>query len=182
MIGIPLGLLYANLGEWFLHRYVLHKLGRFKGSPWRYHLYEHHREAWKNDYRDPGYEKPVFGRHAQGREAIQVAGVALLHLPLFPIAPFFTGAALYGAWNYFRVHKKSHLDPEWARRELPWHVDHHLGPNPEANWCVTKPWADLILGTREPWLGTDREKEDVARRADLEERRARRRARDATPA
>jgi hypothetical protein len=176
MIGIPLGLLYANVGEWVLHKYVLHRLGRRQGSFWDYHWHEHHRAAWKNDFRDPAYEQPVFGRHAQGREAIQVAGLALLHLPLFPIAPFFVGTAVYCAWNYFRVHKLSHLDPVWAWKHLPWHVDHHLGPNPEANWCVTRPWADVLFGTREPWVGTPREAEDQARRAALKARRATRAA------
>ena len=32
---------------------------------------------------------------------------------------------------------------------LPWHVDHHMGRNPDLNWGVTRPWFDLLLGTRE---------------------------------
>ncbi len=47
-------------------------------------------------------------------------------------------------------------DPEWGKEHLPWHYDHHMGPNQDSNWCVTKPWFDDLLGTRERYLGTER--------------------------
>ena len=65
------------------------------------------------------------------------------------------------------------MDPEWARENLPWHYDHHMGPNQDANWCVTRPWFDDLMGTREPYAGTERESRDLAKRA---ARAARRRA------
>ncbi|MBW2523474.1 MAG: sterol desaturase family protein [Deltaproteobacteria bacterium] len=149
MLGIPLGLLYANAGEWVLHRYVLHRLGRNKQSFWRFH-WLHHGQARRHDFRDPDYERSVFGWHAQGKEALSMLGLGVLHLPLFPVAPWFTATALYCAYNYYRKHKRAHLDPEWAKAKLRWHVDHHLGKNPEANYCVTQPWFDHLVGTREP--------------------------------
>ena len=51
------------------------------------------------------------------------------------------------------------------REHLPWHYDHHMGPNQEANWCVTRPWFDYVMGTREPYVGTLRESGDRARHA-----------------
>ena len=48
---------------------------------------------------------------------------------------------------------------------FPWHYDHHMGPNQNANWCVTRPWMDIVMGTREPYAGTDRERATLARRA-----------------
>ena len=33
-------------------------------------------------------------------------------------------------------------------KKIPWHYDHHMNSNQDANWCVTKPWFDYILGTR----------------------------------
>jgi sterol desaturase/sphingolipid hydroxylase (fatty acid hydroxylase superfamily) len=57
------------------------------------------------------------------------------------------------------------LDPEWARKVVPWHVDHHLGPDQDKNWCVTKPWFDWVMGTRVPYVGTAREAADLAKRA-----------------
>ena len=69
--------------------------------------------------------------------------------PLFPVAPFYVATLWYCAANYYYLHKKAHENPEWAREHLPWHYDHHMGRNADANWCVTKPWFDYVLGTRE---------------------------------
>ena len=54
-------------------------------------------------------------------------------------------------------------DPAWMRRYLPWHYDHHLGRNQHANWCVTYPLADYVLGTREKWAETPNEAAALAR-------------------
>lgn len=173
MLGIPLGLAYANVSEWVIHKYVLHGRGRRPKSFWSFHWLEHHRVVKKSGFHDPDYERSVFGWHAQGKEAAAVAGMAALHLPLLPVAPFFTGTVLYCAWNYYRKHKRAHLDPDWAREHLPWHYDHHMAPNQDANWCVTRPWFDQLMGTREPYVGTAQEAEDLAR---AERRRERARA------
>ncbi len=156
MIGIPLGLLYANAGEWLIHKHVLHGLGRRRESFWSFHWHEHHRHARQHEFYDPDYERSLLGWHAQTKEAAGLLGLTIAHLPLFPIAPFFTGAVVYSAVNYYRVHKRAHLDPEWGKEHLPWHYDHHMGPNQDSNWCVTKPWFDDLLGTRERYLGTER--------------------------
>lgn len=37
---------------------------------------------------------------------------------------------------------------EWGEQHAPWHFDHHMDNNPGANWCVTRPWFDYIIGTR----------------------------------
>lgn len=168
MLGIPLGLLYANATEWVVHKVVLHGAGRSRSSFWAFHWYDHHRLVRKNDHRDPHYERSVLGWHGQGKEALALAAATAAHLPLLPVAPFFVGTVVYSAANYYRKHKRSHLDPDWAREHLPWHYDHHMGPNQDANWCVTKPWMDILMGTREPYVGTARE----ARDRDRKERRA----------
>jgi sterol desaturase/sphingolipid hydroxylase (fatty acid hydroxylase superfamily) len=164
MIGIPLGLLYANAGEWLIHKHVLHGLGRSKQSPWSFHWHEHHRNSRQGDPLDEAYERPLLGWHAQTKEALALGAAAAMHVPLFPVAPFFTGAVWYSIWNYYRVHKKAHQDADWAKEHLPWHYDHHMGPNQDTNWCVSRPWFDHIMGTREPYLGTERELQDRQRR------------------
>lgn len=164
MIGIPVALLAANATEWVVHKYVLHGLGRRRGSYWSFHWHEHHRNSRKHDGLDPDYERPVFGVHAQGKEALGLVALAATQLPLLPVAPFYTGTILYSTWRYYKVHKRAHQDPDWGRENLPWHMDHHLGPNQDANWCVTRPWFDHIMGTREPYIGTEREARDRARR------------------
>ena len=46
----------------------------------------------------------------------------------------------------------SHLDPMWCRENLPWH------------YGVTTDWVDRLMGTREVYLGTQREVRDTVRR------------------
>ncbi len=157
MIGIPAGLLTANAVEWVMHKHVLHGLGRQRGTFWAFHFHEHHKVVREHDYYDPNYERFPLGAHAQGKEAWALLAGAAAVTPLFPVAPFFVGTLWYSSANYYYKHKKSHQDPQWAREHLPWHYDHHMGRNPSANWCVTKPWFDYILGTREFMSETRRE-------------------------
>lgn len=165
MIGIPLGWLYTNAGEWIIHKYVLHGLGRRKKSFWSFHWHEHHRESRRGEMADPQYERPLFrGWNAQTKEVASLAVGAALHAPLFPIAPFFTGTVWYCMWRYYRIHKKAHRDPRWARENLPWHVDHHLAKDQNLNWCVTHPFFDYVMGTRSRYVGTRDEQKDEARR------------------
>ena len=37
---------------------------------------------------------------------------------------------------------------EWAKENIPWHYDHHMGKNQDANWGVTTDWVDRLLNTR----------------------------------
>lgn len=163
MIGVPLALIGANATEWVIHKYVLHGLGRNRKSFWSFHWHEHHKNTRRNGGRDDDYERSVFAWNPQGKEAfaLSVAGIAML--PLLPLAPWFVGTSLACGVRYYVLHKRSHLDPAWAREHLPWHYDHHMGPNQDANWCVTRPWFDIVMGTREPYVGTEREASDLAR-------------------
>src|SRR5262245_56719400 len=152
MIGIPIGLVAANAGEWFIHKYLLHGLGRNKKSFWSFHWHEHHREARKNGMYDPQYKRSLWSWQAQTKEAVPLAAGAVAVSPLFPLFPFFTGTIWYRMYAYYRIHKKAHLDPQWAKEHLPWHYDHHLGKNQDSNWCVTHPFFDHVMGTREHFL------------------------------
>ncbi len=182
MLGIPLGLLAANATEWWFHKNVLHGAGRKKSSFWSFHWHEHHRASRRHEMHDDHYEKSIFSNNSQGKEALALAAGVVGSLPFVPIAPFFVGTLWYSAWNYYRVHKRSHLDPEWARENLPWHYDHHMGLDQDANWCVTKPWFDEIMGTRKPYVGTARELRDREKRARLLARHAAEKARRAAKA
>lgn len=149
MIGIPLGLVTANAVEWLVHKQVLHIQGRNKASFWAFHFHEHHRVVRENGYLDPNYQKFPLGLHAQGKEAWALIAASVALAPAFAVAPFFVGTLWYCAGNYYYVHKRSHQNLEWARTHLPWHYDHHMGRNADANWCVTKPWFDYLMGTRQ---------------------------------
>lgn len=172
MIGFPIGLLVSNATEWLMHKYVLHGLGRSKKSYWSFHWHEHHKQSRKNGFRDGDYERSAFGWNAQGKEVYSLLGMAVGVLPLFPVAPFFCAGVWTSGFLYYSVHKKSHLDPAWAREHLPWHYDHHMGPNQDANWCVTHPLFDYLMGTRIPYAGTAREQRDIERSERLTEKRA----------
>ncbi|MCA9514671.1 MAG: hypothetical protein KC635_07005 [Myxococcales bacterium] len=171
MIGIPIALAAGNITEWVIHKHVLHGKGKKKGTFWSFHWHEHHRNARQNEHYDPCYQRPLTGWNAQTKEAVGLVGMAVAYAPLFPIAPFFTATAWYCMARYYRVHKRAHQDPAWAREHLPWHYDHHMGPNQDANWCVTHPWFDEIMGTRVPYIGTERERQDLERQAARAERK-----------
>jgi sterol desaturase/sphingolipid hydroxylase (fatty acid hydroxylase superfamily) len=96
----------------------------------------------------------------------------VVHAPLILVAPVFYATLVFCTLEYYVKHKRSHLDVEWAREHLPWHYDHHMGPNQDANWCVTRPWFDHVMGTRIPYAGTEREATDVARAAARAARRS----------
>lgn len=151
MLGIPIGLAASNAGEWFIHKHWLHGLGRNKKSFWAFHWHEHHREAFRHDMVDAQYKRSLFTWSPQGKEALALALGAVTLAPLLPVFPFFTGTVWYRMWRYYQEHKHSHLDPAWARANLPWHVDHHLGKDQNANWCVTHPWFDYVMKTRKPY-------------------------------
>ncbi|ANE54152.1 sterol desaturase family protein [Methylomonas sp. DH-1] len=146
-LQIACALLYANLGEWLMHKYLLHGLGKNPGSIWAYHWYEHHRVCAEHGMLDPGYRSLKWAWNAQSKELAVLAGIVTLHLPLLFYLPFFV-MALYAALAlYYYKHRRAHLDPEWAKRHLPWHYQHHLRAG-NGNWCVTWPWFDYLFGTR----------------------------------
>jgi hypothetical protein len=148
VLGIPVGLAVANATEWAFHKFVLHGLGKNPKSFWSFHWHEHHRAARKNGHVDDAYRTGLFKWNGQTKEALALVGASVAVAPLLPVAPFFVGTLWYSAANYYRKHKRSHLDPAWARQHLPWHYDHHMGKEPHMNWCVTRPWMDRVMGTR----------------------------------
>jgi hypothetical protein len=77
-----------------------------------------------------------------------IAAVVALHTPLVAVAPWFTAALWYSGFNYLYKHKRCHTDVEWGKRHMRSHYDHHMGRNQDANWCVTRPWFDWVMGTR----------------------------------
>jgi sterol desaturase/sphingolipid hydroxylase (fatty acid hydroxylase superfamily) len=166
MIGIPIGLMYANAVEAMFHRYVLHGLGKDPTSFWAFHWNEHHREARRTGFHDRHYRtRGFFGWHSQNKERLATALGVLVHLPLAPVAPFFVATvAACGVW-FVLLHRKAHLDPAWAREHVPWHFDHHMGPDQDQNWGIALDWYDRLAGTRLRYVGTEREASDLARRA-----------------
>lgn len=153
LVQVFLGVLIANLYEWIIHKYVLHGLGKKKGSRWSSHWSQHHRKSRKNDHFDEDYLQIFQGGWNEGRqEVLGLILLAVFQIPTFYMFPYYALTSIMMALLYFVVHRKSHLDPEWAKRYLPWHYDHHMGKNQDANWGVTLPIWDYILGTRVKYI------------------------------
>jgi hypothetical protein len=164
MIGLPLGLLYANAVEWVVHKYVLHGLGKRKDSFFSFHWSNHHKNARRNGNYDPDYEKPLFDWRSRGKEVGGIVAIALVHVPLAAVAPWFTAAVCYASFNYLYRHEKSHVDVEWGKKHMRSHYDHHMGRNQDMNWCVTRPWFDWIMGTREAFVDPGHKRQTGASR------------------
>ena len=153
MLGIPIGLAVFGCGEWMIHKYLLHGGSRLLG----FHFAEHHRAARGHGGYDPAYEGPVWSSNTQRRESIGLTLVGLAHAPLFAVAPFYTSTIWYCLLRYRRDHRRAHLDPGWARDHLPWHYDHHMGDQHQ-NFGVSWSWFDVLVGTREVFVGSEHER------------------------
>lgn len=156
-LGFAVGLVASNAFEWAVHKHVLHGLGANKKSFWGFHWHEHHKNVRKSGGFDEMYLRPMEETPSKRKEVLGVVSGALLSTPLLAVAPGFVLASWASAGAYYYVHRKSHVDPAWGRKYVPWHVDHHLGPDQHKNWCVTYPLFDWVMGTREPFVGTERE-------------------------
>ncbi|NDW99540.1 sterol desaturase family protein [Acinetobacter baumannii] len=148
MLGFPLGIFVANGLEWYFHKVWLHEFPtKYRNSPFFTHI-AHHKRARLNNFHDEGYAESMFKNAEIYNEKTALIGLAGAATVFLPVALFFTAGLYYGIWNYWRIHAKSHLDPEYAKNRIPWHYDHHMTSNQNANWCVTRPWFDYIMGTR----------------------------------
>lgn len=143
-----LGLLVANAGEWSIHKYLLHGLGSHPDSIWAYHWREHHQTCFKNAMLDEGYQQFRLAWNTQTKELAFMALAIISQLPFLAIAFWYVVGVYLNIGVYYYLHRKSHLNPDWARQHLRWHYDHHLGNFPDANWCITWPLFDYLMGTR----------------------------------
>lgn len=152
--GFLAGLVIANGFEWFAHKYILHGIprkGQARYSPvpqsMRSH-WEHHREVRKTAFSDHGYVEGWQNWRTRNEIGSLVVVASVFGLAFYPVSKGMSLAVLYSACNYYYVHRRAHLEPEWAKRKIPWHYDHHMNSNQDANWCVTRPWFDYVMGTR----------------------------------
>ncbi|WP_347456860.1 hypothetical protein [Acinetobacter thermotolerans] len=152
--GFIAGLVVANAFEWLAHRYVLHGIhrkGQARFSPVPRTMqshWEHHRIVRKTAFFDQGYVEGLRNWRTRNEVGSLVVVATVFGLAFYPISKSMSAAALYSAAKYFYVHRRAHLEPEWAKKHIPWHYDHHMNSNQDANWCVTRPWFDYVMGTR----------------------------------
>ena len=141
MIGFFLGFLYGSLLEYLIHDLLFHRLGKKKNSIFSYHLKGHHRLAKKNGFVDLTIS------------SVEFYGLLLLiiiHLPLVLISVgFWIGVSLY-AVAFKILHGAQHAYPEFTKKYMKWHWDHHMR-NPNYNFGVVVPWMDYLFGTRKKY-------------------------------
>ena len=136
-----LGFMYGNLLEWLIHKYLFHGLGKKKNSIFSYHLKEHHVTAKKNNFVD----KKI--------SLIETAGMVLIiavHVPVCYISTsFFAGIMLY-AILFNIIHGYQHRNPEFCKKYMPWHWEHHM-KNSNKNFGVVVDWSDRVFRTRKKY-------------------------------
>ena len=147
LLAFPAAYIYAALCEWVLHKHVLHGLGKKKNSWFSFHWHDHHKNCRKYAGMDLHYARKP--KHKTiWKEIISLLALTVIHSPLIFVAPVFYVLLLLFMIRYFYIHKKSHLNTKWAKQNVPWHWDHHMGKNQDANWGVTTDMWDLIMKTR----------------------------------
>lgn len=153
VISFPLGRLLAAAVEWSAHRYLLHGLGKKRGSLLSFHYRDHHRACRRNQMHDAEYvQGMLFDDNGRAREFWPVIlGCVLVVVLCGMWAPLFALGGVYGGVLYLYMHHRAHADPQWCLRHAPWHYEHHMAPNQDVNWGVTNEWFDKLMGTRVSW-------------------------------
>jgi len=140
-------IVYSQVSEWFIHKYILHGLGKNKKSPWAFHWHAHHKKSRKNNFYDEDYLNDWTGPPL--KEKIGLMTLVSLHIPICLYSPVFFITIAVCAIRYYMVHKYAHMHPSWARDYLRCHYDHHMGKNQDMNWGVTTSWVDKMFRSRE---------------------------------
>jgi len=133
---------YSLIFEYVAHRYILHNYKNFK-TAFKNHFKIHHGNSRRNKMVDEGY-KNVISSHF---EIISLAAIAAAHAPLLILSKFLYFALIFNLAHYYFIHRRSHIDVEWGKNNLPWHYAHHMGKNQNINWGVRSPLIDKIMGT-----------------------------------
>ena len=152
--GFVAGLVILNGYEWFAHKYLLHgvhRKGKPRFSPTPKQMeshWAHHREVRKQGFSDDCYVEGLDNWRTRNELMSLAVAAGVASVVFYPFSKGMALAAIYSAGNYYYVHRRAHLEPDWAKRTIPWHYDHHMNSNQDANWCVTRPWFDYVMGTR----------------------------------
>jgi hypothetical protein len=133
-----LGFVYGSTVEWAVHKYLFHNKGKKKGSWFSFHIREHHVTCRKNGNTDRNFSK---------RELPGILFLLLTHFPLYYLLPMFYYALGLYALLFILVHNTVHIWPEFGKKYIPWHWDHHMRYQ-NHNFNVVLPIADYLFGTR----------------------------------
>lgn len=141
------GIVVANVGEWLIHRYVLHGLGKRRDSFWSFHWHDHHRSCRKNDFSDSKYDRFLPRGTSRLKEAFGLIGLLGVSSAIWPLSPGFSAGLLTSLVSYYVVHTTVHKYPEFGKKWFKHHYEHHMLGDQQHSWCVTFPLTDMIMGT-----------------------------------
>ena len=142
------GYIYGYFLEWFIHKELLHKHGKRKNSILSFHFKIHHKESRRNNFIDSAYNASFLSWNAATKEIAALLFLLLIHTPIVFFAPGAFAASVFSIVEYYIKHRMAHKNPDWAKRKLVWHYDHHMGKIQDANWGVRSDFVDRLLGTR----------------------------------
>jgi sterol desaturase/sphingolipid hydroxylase (fatty acid hydroxylase superfamily) len=141
------GFLAGSLIEWLAHRHILHSL-TIRGFSYN-HFSIHHRNSRQDGCHDRDYLSfPPKTLDSGFSEVVFLVVAVLLALPLCYISFWLWFFLLAHACFYYWAHRKFHVNPQWGKKWLRWHWDHHMGKDQNKNWGVTTPIFDWVFGTR----------------------------------
>ena len=155
---------YGLFFEYAIHRWVLHGLGRKKSSIVSFHFYEHHSISRRRNMHDESYFSNTLKLNSKTKELVALLFALVIHVPVAIVFPWAGLAICLSIISYFFQHSKSHKNVEWARVVLPWHYDHHMGPDQNKNFGVRTDFFDRLFKTRKKYYGTRVERIDYHRR------------------
>ena len=137
VLEFAIGIVYGSFLEWWVHKKILHEIGKKRNSRFAFHIREHHADCVKKGFYDDQFSH---------RETVGLLFIGVLHLPMLWLSPmFYIGLSIY-AVAFHILHNKGHQDPTWAKKYQPWHWRHHM-EKPNSNWNVVLPIADWVMGT-----------------------------------
>ncbi len=162
VIQILTAWIYSHFLEYCLHRFALHNNSFLLKPLFKIHFSDHHRCARADLMVDNDYHSPAsFIFH---KEALILMALCALHIPVALSLPYAFVTVVISACSYFLVHRRAHIDHRWARDNLTWHYDHHMGKDQNCNWGVRLPIFDIIFSTRQYYKGTEDEFKDFVRK------------------
>ena len=143
VISFIAGYIYGHFFEYFAHKHILHNYKDFKVF-FKNHFGRHHKVARSNHMFDSAYS--ALSSRANFFEIKSLSASVIIHLPIALLSVGFFSAVVFSAVEYYIIHRKSHTDIEWCKKNLPWHFSHHIG-NQNKNFGIRSNFVDKIMGT-----------------------------------
>ena len=140
--------IYGHFAEWLIHKDLLHRFGKKSKDLFSFHYRSHHYSAKKNSFKDDAYNSFIPSYDAAGKEIVYLLILVAAHVPVLIVSYGAFFAVLFSACEYYYKHRRAHSCPEWAKKNLIWHYDHHMGKNQDANWGVRSDFVDRLFKTR----------------------------------